>query len=118
MVHIIDDNEYMREILTKLIALFGYDATAFSCPVEYLDYVKSPDYQRPFVIITDVRMPKMTGFEMMAAIREYYPDQEFVVISGYSEERNASEMKIYQYISKPFRPEEIKRVVTALAKSH
>jgi len=118
MFHIVDDELMIRDVLTELISSLGHDVKGFSCPVEYLDYMKCSDYQRPIAILTDVRMPKMSGFEMIKEIREYYPKQKFVVISGYSEERVALGKRACQYIAKPFNPVEVEYIANSMANCH
>ncbi|ATX79730.1 two-component system, response regulator YesN [Mariprofundus aestuarium] len=116
--HIVDDETFISEFVAELISSLGFKSKGFSCPAEYLDYMKTPDYQRPIAIFTDVRMPKMTGFDMIERIREFHPDQKFVVMSGYSMGVEVLNKQACQYIAKPFRPEVIEQTALSLAKCH
>ncbi len=113
--HIIDDETTICELLSELISELGFKARGFTCPAEYLEYRKSPDYQPPLAIFTDVRMPKMTGFDMIEEIRREHPEQKFVVLSGFSVGEEALSRNVCQFIDKPFQPETIEQVVTSLA---
>ena len=63
------------------------------------------------VILCDQRMPGETGVEFLRRVRDLWPDPVRMIISGFSESEDiiagVNEAGIYQYISKPWRPEKL-----------
>lgn len=69
---------------------------------------------RPDIVITDVRMPEMSGLELIGRLREFLPDIQSVIISGYNEfeyAKSALELGSCGYVLKPVRKEELNRVI-------
>ncbi|MGD8263289.1 MAG: response regulator [Desulfobacterales bacterium] len=70
------------------------------------------------MVVTDLKMPRMDGFELLGHIREHYPDIPVIVITGYSTpemERLAREGGAVGYIAKPFLIESLARqIITTL----
>jgi len=66
------------------------------------------------LVVTDLKMPKMDGFELLAHIMEHYPDIPVIIITGYSTpemERLAREGGAVGYIAKPFLIENLARQI-------
>src|SRR4030065_2802974 len=66
------------------------------------------------VVLTDLRMEKVDGMQILKRCRELYPDIEVVMITGYATVQSATEaMKkgAYDYIAKPFKLDEVRGVV-------
>ena len=62
------------------------------------------------VLVTDMRMPEMTGLELLQVVREHYPHIVRIVLSGYTQVSMLltaiNQGKIFRFISKPWRMEE------------
>jgi two-component system response regulator YesN len=89
-------------ITTVLIAKNGLEA---------LELLKE---NRPDILLTDVRMPKMDGLELAEHIRRIYPDCKIIFLSGYADKdylKKAIHLKAVNYIEKPINPDEIKAVI-------
>ncbi|WP_346014636.1 sigma-54-dependent transcriptional regulator [Thiocystis violacea] len=67
------------------------------------------------VVISDQRMPEMTGVELMARVRERWPDMARIIISGYTEAEDIidgiNRGGIHQYITKPWHPDNLLLIV-------
>jgi two-component system response regulator AtoC len=106
-VLVVDDEENLRLVLRTLLRRNGYEVEAASSGEEALALVDSfgPDF-----ILTDVRMPKMGGLDLLATLRAKGNDATVVVMSAYGNTDLAIEaMKAgaYDYIQKPFKPDEV-----------
>jgi len=106
-VLVVDDEENLRLVLRTLLRRNGYEVEAASSGEEALGLVDSfgPDF-----ILTDVRMPKMGGLDLLATLRAKGNDATVVVMSAYGNTDLAIEaMKAgaYDYIQKPFKPDEV-----------
>ena len=79
--------------------------------------------KQPFdVVLTDLRMEKVDGMQVLKKCRETWPDSEVIMITGFATLESAVEaMKhgAFYYIAKPFRLDEVRKVVAeALEKIH
>jgi two-component system response regulator AtoC len=113
-VLVVDDEENIRLVLRTLLKKHGYEVEVAEEGVGALTALDSFD---PDVILTDVRMPKMGGLDLLAALREKKHPATVIVMSAYGNVDLAIEaMKAgaYDYVSKPFKPDEI---VLALRKA-
>jgi two-component system response regulator AtoC len=113
-VLVVDDEENIRLVLRTLLKKHGYEVEVAEEGEGALTALDSFD---PDVILTDVRMPKMGGMDLLAALRAKQHPATVIVMSAYGNVDLAIEaMKAgaYDYVSKPFKPDEI---VLALRKA-
>ena len=104
---VIDDEEPMRHMLSLILKREGYEVQAVATGKEALDLVDSVPFD---FILTDVVMPEMDGLEILKALKEKKVESTVIVMSAYGNLDTAVEaMKrgAYDYISKPFKPDEI-----------
>jgi len=104
---IVDDERGMGEILIKSLKLEGLEATAYTDPRAALAAIPS---DQPDVILTDVRMPGMTGMELLDAVCRDYPDIPVIVMTAYGTIEDAvATLKAgaFNYITKPFQQEDL-----------
>ena len=106
-VLVVDDEENLRLVLRTLLRRHGYEVETAASGEEALGLVDSfgPDY-----VLTDVRMPKMGGLDLLATLRAKNHDATVIVMSAYGNVDLALEaMKAgaYDYVQKPFKPDEI-----------
>ena len=67
LISIVDDDEFMRDLIRQLVKSFGYAVTTFSSAMAFL---KSPDLEQTACLIADVQMPGMTGDELYGRLVE------------------------------------------------
>jgi len=108
---IVDDEESMREFLTIMLHREGYRVDAVGDGAQAVSRLKDESYD---LVISDIKMPRLTGFELLAHLRERHPETMVIMITAFSTTEEAVEaMKqgAYDYITKPFRNEEIRLIV-------
>ncbi len=113
-VLVVDDEENIRLVLRTLLRKHGYEVEVADNGESALALVESFG---PDVILTDVRMPKMGGMDLLATLRAKQSSATVIVMSAYGNVDLALEaMKAgaYDYVGKPFKPDEI---VLALRKA-
>ncbi len=113
-VLVVDDEENIRLVLRTLLRKHEYEVEVASSGDEALAMV---DTFGPDVILTDVRMPKMGGLDLLATLKAKQVAATVIVMSAYGNIDLAIEaMKAgaYDYVSKPFKNDEI---VLALKKA-
>ena len=115
VVHIVDDEEAVRNSLAFLLTTSGYAARTHASASEFLGIASSI---RNGCLITDLRMPDMNGVELLRRLREADAMLPAIVITGHGDVQMAVEaMKngALDFIEKPFSDavllESIKRVV-------
>ena len=104
---IVDDDGSMRHMLSLILKREGYEVHAVGKGSEALDLVASESFD---FILSDVVMPGMGGLELLQALKEKKVETTVIMMSAYGNLGTAVEaMKrgAYDYISKPFRPDEV-----------
>jgi two-component system, NtrC family, response regulator AtoC len=104
---IADDEESIRHVLSTLLGERGYEVRTAADGEEALRELSSRDYD---ALVTDVRMPKLNGLDLVRAAQTASPDTTVIVMSAYGSHDLAIEaMKAgaYDYLGKPFRPDEV-----------
>ncbi|MBI5140581.1 MAG: sigma-54-dependent Fis family transcriptional regulator [Nitrospirae bacterium] len=108
---IIDDERIALKNLEHVLAKEGYEvATALNGQLA-LRLLR----EQPFdVVLTDLKMEKIDGMQILRRCKELYPDIEVIMITGYATVETAIEaMKhgAYHYVAKPFKLDEVRKVV-------
>lgn len=100
---IIDDEKSIVTLLSYLFERLGYTVTSGTDPVEICKVFEN-DPNGFDLIITDMTMPKMTGFDLTRKVKALRPDIPVILCTGYSDlidEQRAVEAGIAKYIMKP-----------------
>jgi DNA-binding NtrC family response regulator len=111
LLMVLDDQELMRDSLREVLSRAGYRVRAFADPKEALKNLAGGGYD---LLITDMKMPRMDGLEVLAEARKIQPSLAVLVITAYGTVETAVEAMrrgAYDYIQKPFKPEEIEMLV-------
>jgi DNA-binding NtrC family response regulator len=98
-----DDEETIRELLTKTLALAEYEVRTVGDGQAAIDLLRA---ERFHLLITDLHMPGVDGLAVVREARRLFPDLPVVIITGYSSEASAIEainLGVAGYLTKPFR---------------
>ena len=108
---IVDDEKVAVKNLEHVMKKEGYEVTATQSGANALAHL---DKQQFDVVLTDLRMEKVDGLQILEKCRENWPDTEVILITGYATLESAVDaMKqgAFNYIAKPFRLDEVRKVV-------
>jgi two-component system response regulator PilR (NtrC family) len=108
---VVDDEKSMCEFLEIMLKKDGYDVTSTTNGEKALELIDNNLYS---MVLTDVKMPGVNGFEVLRKTKEVSPDTVVIMITAYgSPEGAVTAIKegAYDYITKPFRVEEVKLTI-------
>ena len=111
LVAAVDDQQLMRESIAETLEARGYKVRTFASGADALSAIAADDYD---VLMTDLRMPQMTGLELLAKAAEMCPGLPVIVITAHGTVESAVDaMKrgAFDYIVKPIDPDELEMVV-------
>lgn len=116
-VALIDDDDDLRAATTQLLELAGFSVRAFVDAANALAAIGA-DY--PGVVITDVRMPGMSGIELFGVLNGRDPELPVVLITGHGDVEmavGAIKAGAWDFLTKPFDPEALLAAATRAAKA-
>src|ERR1700710_321133 len=108
---IVDDKEMMRDSLSMAVSRAGHKAVTSDDPAAAVELVRQ---HRPACVITDLKMPKMDGIELLQKIRAESPDVPVVLMTAFATIGTAVQamrLGAFDYVQKPFESEEILVIV-------
>jgi FixJ family two-component response regulator len=115
LIAIIDDDEAMQDSLRDLMEAAGLAARSFGCAEDFLN---SDLHRKAACLIVDVRMPKMSGLELQARLKEEECNIPIIFITAHGDARmriQAMRRGAVEFLAKPFDHQLLlKRVRTAL----
>ena len=116
-IHILDDEPKFGKILSRVLEREGHTVRAFAVPEEALEAMA---IEPPELLLTDLKMPTMSGLEVMRRAREISPDLDVIMMTAYATVETAIQaMKqgALDYLIKPFPNEELVMVVARVAET-
>ncbi len=112
-VLVVEDNPNMSGLLTDMLEIFEVESITAGDGTEALQLMNEEEFG---MVISDMRMPRMSGTELLVAIKEKYPNMPVVLISGFRMESSDDEMIVKQadgFLSKPFKMNELQEVLNS-----
>ena len=99
---VVDDEGPVREMVSKIINLLGHEAVATGTGREALEILKSEPFS---IMITDIKMPEMDGFELMKVVRDRFPSTHIICMTAHGASYTYTDVVgvgAADYITKPF----------------
>jgi len=109
---VIDDEDYVRDILSQMLRVKGHQVVVASNGEEGIERFKNEIFD---LVFTDLGMPKISGWEVGKTIKKMNPKVPIVMITGWGMELNREKMKesgINLLISKPFQFDQVIALVS------
>jgi DNA-binding NtrC family response regulator len=104
---VVDDEEQMRDLLVKVLERKGYQVSVCGNGVDALAFLEREPAD---LVVTDVRMPGLSGMEALRAIKELNPDIVVIIMTAFGsidQAVQAVKEGAYDYINKPFKIDEM-----------
>jgi two-component system cell cycle sensor histidine kinase/response regulator CckA len=115
-VLVIDDEEPVRQVASEILGYLGYSVVTAGSGEDGVKRVR--EGMRPDVVLLDVIMPGMNGFQTLRKLREIEPDLPILICTGYSD-RKAAESLVTEgadgFVNKPY---DIETLAKQIAKLH
>jgi DNA-binding NtrC family response regulator len=115
---IVDDEGKMRAVLAMALDSEGYEIEEADSAEKALQIM---DTFRPDVVITDIRMPGISGLELVKKVKAGWPDVECIVMTAYADAKSGIEAMrsgAIEYIGKPFEMDELLLLVKNAAEKN
>ncbi len=114
---IIDDEIIVGKRLLQVFGKMGFEVEVFTSGAPALAALAERAFD---VVVTDLKMADMDGMAVLAQVRQSSPATQVIIITGYALPETAEEafrLGVFEFITKPFRLDELKQVILrALAK--
>ena len=111
---VVDDEANVRELCCDVLAATGYEVCLADCGDMAIRHLETG---RIDVVLTDLRMPGLSGIELLRHVKENYPDTDVVVMTAFGTIPTAVEatrLGAYDYITKPFEIDQLTSLMTRL----
>jgi len=116
-VLIVDDDEFMQDLLTRYLRRLSYDVVTAGSGERALEYGMHIDFD---LALVDILLGKMNGIEVVAKLKNMQPDLIFILMTGHptlETALQAIEKGVNDYLIKPFKLEQLGDVIDKCQKS-
>jgi len=108
---VIDDEKIVCNMCQKVLEAEGYQVETFTDSVQTLDRIREKRFD---VVVTDLKMEKVSGMDILREVNERYPDTKVIMLTAYATLDAAIEAireKIFDFFPKPVKIEDLKRSI-------
>ncbi len=108
---VVDDDKIKRTTMRDVLRKAGYNVESFESPIAALTHFETFSAD---IIITDIRMPGLDGFEVLQKVKSLNPSTAVIMITGYGTIESAVEaMKLgaFDFLTKPFSSDQLLLVI-------
>ena len=116
-VLLLDDEPIVGRRLKPALAKIGCDVEVFEDPKEALERLDQKTFH---IVVTDIRMDEIDGIQVLERVLKKSPETKVIMITGYAMmavAREAMEKGAFDFISKPFKPDDLRRVIAKAAEA-
>jgi DNA-binding NtrC family response regulator len=113
----LDDEPIVGKRLKPALAKIGCNVEVFEAPALALKRIDQKDFD---VVVTDLRMDEIDGIQVLEHVRKKSPRTKVIMITGYAMmalAREAMEKGAFDFIAKPFKPDDLRQVIAKAAKA-
>lgn len=119
-VVIVDDEPIIVEGLTRSIHWDKWDCEVVATGYSGMEGIELVEREKPDILFSDIRMPKLDGLTMIAAVKSQYPQMQITILTGFSDfeyAREAIRLGVTRFLVKPSKMDELEEAVSAMVKN-
>jgi len=116
-VMVVDDEPIVGKRLKPALTKYGYDVEVFDNPIKAIDRFDEKEFD---VVVTDLRMENLNGIQVLEHVTAKSAKTKVIFITGYATVENAREALVkgaFDFIAKPFKPNDLRMAITKAALS-
>ncbi|MBT3259360.1 MAG: response regulator [Deltaproteobacteria bacterium] len=116
-VLLLDDEPIVGKRLKPALAKIGCNVEVFEDPKKALERIDQKEFD---IVVTDIRMDEVDGLQVLEHVRQSSERTKVIMITGYAMmavAREAMEKGAFDFISKPFKPDDLRKVIAKAAKA-
>jgi CheY-like chemotaxis protein len=103
----VDDEPDLLAITKKMLEQDGYVVHGFKSPIKAVEHVKDDGCKDCSIVLSDVRMPGMSGFELVRKLKEARPEIRVILMTAFEMNNREAQIvlpstKVDAFLSKPF----------------
>jgi two-component system response regulator ChvI len=113
---VVDDEPDLLKVTKKMLQQNGYSVHPFNDPLKALDHVKKDGCKDCSIVISDIRMPGMSGFELVRSVKELRPEIKIILMTAFQINKEEAQMvlpstPVDDFINKPFKTAELMKAI-------
>ena len=115
-VLLLDDEPIVGKRLKPALAKIGCNVEVFEDPKKALERIDQKEFD---IVVTDIRMDEVDGLQVLEQVRQSSERTKVIMITGYAMmavAREAMEKGAFDFIAKPFKPDDLRKVIAKAAK--
>lgn len=119
-VVIVDDEPIIVEGLTRSIHWDKWDCEVVATGYSGMEGIELVEREKPDILFSDIRMPRLDGLTMIAAVKSQYPQMQITILTGFSDfeyAREAIRLGVTRFLVKPSKMDELEEAVSAMVKN-
>jgi len=116
-VLLLDDEPIVGRRLKPALDKIGCHVEIFESPIEAVARIDQKEFD---IVVTDIRMEEMNGLQVFEHVKKKWPRTKVIIITGYAKmdlAREAMEKGIFDFIAKPFRPDDLRQIIARAAQA-
>lgn len=114
---LLDDEPIVGKRLKPALEKMGSEVEVFQDSEVALSRLAQKEFH---IVVTDIRMDNIDGMQVLEFVRERWPNTKVIMITGYammSLAREAMDKGAFDFIAKPFKPDDLRQVITKAAQA-
>jgi len=108
---VVDDEKLLRDLLIKILTREGYQVDTAEDGEDAMEKLR---HHRYHLLVSDIKMPRLNGYELLKEVKQKYPDMAVIMMTAYGDSFSVKDSLLLgadEYITKPFKSFEIQLIV-------